>query len=273
MSYGSEIWGLNPAADHCEKVHLLALKKNLNVSLRTPNDFIYKEVNRYPVKITLAINCIRYWFKVISMSEDRLPRKAYAVLFDLDIKGKISWATHIKRTLFQYGFGYVWEQQGVGDLRRFLQVFKQRLIDCRWQNWSEHVNDSDRFSLYRSFCTHLDHLPKYICVEMNKHVKLVMSKFRFGVSSLNVHHFRYRFHQHKDLICPMCKTDIENEIHFLLCCPFLDRLREKFIPLKFYRSPCISHFNMLMSCTNDSICKKLCLFVYFAFKTRETVVS
>jgi hypothetical protein len=53
MQYGAEIWGLDKAAQHCEKVHLFALKKFLHVELRTPNDLVYKELNRYPVTIIL----------------------------------------------------------------------------------------------------------------------------------------------------------------------------------------------------------------------------
>lgn len=38
--YGSEIWGLTPVTTIAEKVHLFALKRFLNVDMRTPNDLI-----------------------------------------------------------------------------------------------------------------------------------------------------------------------------------------------------------------------------------------
>ena len=45
--YGAELWGLDPAAAHCEQVHLFALKRFLGVEMRTPNDLVYSEtINR-----------------------------------------------------------------------------------------------------------------------------------------------------------------------------------------------------------------------------------
>ena len=47
LNYGSEVWGLD--ADHTtiEIVHLFALKRFLNTSLRTPNLMVYGETGRY----------------------------------------------------------------------------------------------------------------------------------------------------------------------------------------------------------------------------------
>jgi len=103
MQYGSEIWGLDKAAHHCEKVHLYALKKFLGVSSRTPNDLVYKELNRYPITVNSAVNSIRYWLKLCCMAESSLPRKAYLMLYDMDMKGKTNWASQIKMCLYKYG--------------------------------------------------------------------------------------------------------------------------------------------------------------------------
>ena len=40
VMYDAELWGLDPAASQCEKVHLLALKMILGVEMRTPNDLV-----------------------------------------------------------------------------------------------------------------------------------------------------------------------------------------------------------------------------------------
>ena len=58
--YGAELWGLEIAAVHCEKVHLFALKRFLGVEMRTPNDLVYGETNRYPLFVNSAVRCIRY---------------------------------------------------------------------------------------------------------------------------------------------------------------------------------------------------------------------
>ena len=91
LQYGSELWGLDRAAIHCESVQLFAIKKFLSVEMRTPNDLVYGETNRYPMYVSSAVNCNRYWRKLLQMEEFRLPYMAYKMLHDLDVTGKINW--------------------------------------------------------------------------------------------------------------------------------------------------------------------------------------
>ena len=71
LNYNSEVWGLD--ADHTpiERVHLFALKRFLNTSLRTPKLMVYGETGRYPLFVNVYVKCIRkchlavYHFKII----------------------------------------------------------------------------------------------------------------------------------------------------------------------------------------------------------------
>ena len=47
LLYASEVWGLLVTDDHVKKVHTYACKRFLNVSLRTPNNFVYDELGRF----------------------------------------------------------------------------------------------------------------------------------------------------------------------------------------------------------------------------------
>ena len=77
LNYGSEVWGLD--ADHTpiERVHLFALKRFLNTSLRTPNLMVYRETGRYPLFVNIYIKCIKFWLHILKMPPCRLPFKAY----------------------------------------------------------------------------------------------------------------------------------------------------------------------------------------------------
>jgi hypothetical protein len=271
--YGSEIWGLYNATCHIEKMHLYALKKLLGVNRRTPNDLVYGEVNRYPIVINCIINTIRYWLKIIYMRDRRLPKKAYVMIKKLDERGKETWATNVRLCLFKYGFGYVWLNQGVGNVKVFLRILKQRLIDMRWQEWSGHVEESDRFKTFR-LCGGVNHsLLPYLNMKIEKHLKFVMTKFRFGVSDLATHYAKYRFYGNVNLICPVCLEAEENEIHFMLVCPFYRQIRKELIPAKFTRTPNAFKLLLLFSSRRENIIIKLCVYLYKAFKMRETATS
>ena len=118
-------------------------------------------------------------------------------------------------------------------------------------------------------------VPKHIItMNMDRHLKCIMTKFRFrfGVSKLSVHYYLYRSHVEKDLKCPLCGEAKENKVHFVLCCHMLDDIRKQFIPPKFCKHPCI--FSYLVCCCQPGNCQKTINFsVFKAFKIRDTVTA
>ena len=59
--------------------------------MRTPNDLVYGETNRYPLFVNSAVRCIHYWLKLTRMEASKLPSKAYRMLHVLDERGKRIW--------------------------------------------------------------------------------------------------------------------------------------------------------------------------------------
>ena len=205
------------------------------------------------------------------MDEHRLPFKAYRMLFDLDVKGKKNWVTQIRTCLYEHGFGYVWLNQGVENLKQFINIFRQRLVDCHWQRWNYHVQNSNRFNMYRQFIGSHDVKP-YLKLDIDVHVKRIMAKFRLGVSDVNVHKFRYRAHSNNDLTCPLCNESIEDEVHFVLCCPAFDHIRQKYIPAKYTNQPNLFRLSLLLASSYPDV-RNLAVYLCKAFKIRDVMIS
>ena len=86
-----------------------------------------------------------------------------------------NWASIVKNTLSNLGFYHVWASQGVGNVKNFLTIFKQRLRDNFIQNWEERLYASSRADFYKEiasfgFQTYLD--------------KLSIRKFRIALTSV-----------------------------------------------------------------------------------------
>ena len=62
----------------------------------------------------------------------------------LDERGRVTWATQVKTLLANYGFYFVWLEQGVGDEKMFLSAFKEQLRDCCKQDWFREVSNSTK---------------------------------------------------------------------------------------------------------------------------------
>jgi hypothetical protein len=70
LMYGSEVWGFH-AAPAIEKVQLKFCKNLLHVKNSTQNNFIYGELERYPLSIQRQIRITKYWSDIV-MGKKRL---------------------------------------------------------------------------------------------------------------------------------------------------------------------------------------------------------
>ena len=94
--YGAELFGLETTAVPCEKTTTFTcIGKFLGVEMRTPNDLVYGETNRYSLFVNSAVRCIRYWLQFPRMEAFKLPKKAYRMLHGLDERGKRNWASNV----------------------------------------------------------------------------------------------------------------------------------------------------------------------------------
>ena len=262
VNYGAEVWGLE-AGKEIEKVHLFAMKKFLHVDQKTPNDLVYGELGRYPIYIHSYLKCVKYWLKIVQMDGHRLPYQAYKILYKLDLRGKKTWATSVRHFLCSHGFGFVWNSQGVGCVKSFLVCLKQRLIDCRWQDWEYHIQTSERFSQYKLFKTCISIEP-YLEFKMNSYVRNALTKFRFGLFDIATHCNRYK--QNSSEICRLCRQAKEEEIHFVFECPALSDLRNKYIPKGYYSRPSLFRLILLLSSTKENTVCDFALFLYKSSK-------
>ena len=87
LSYSSEFWGVFNI-EAIERVHTLAIKRFLKVSIHSPNAIVYAETGRVPLSINLVISSVKYWFKLLRRPESNLNKQAYLMMLHNCEKGK-----------------------------------------------------------------------------------------------------------------------------------------------------------------------------------------
>ena len=264
LTYSAELWG-HTRLESVERIHLLACKRFLGVPRSTPNRIVYGDLHRYPLYINCSIKALKYWFTVLSMTQDRLPRQAYDMLVSLDERGKQCWVSAIRDMLCRAGFGVVWLQQGVGNVKSFIAVFKQRQIDMYIQEWNETVENRERYANYRSFKT-------IFCQEMFVNVlthhqfRGVYAMLRAGMLPINANLARYKNEPNRQN-CPLCNA-VEDEKHFLFVCPLYAILRSKY-KITPTEQNLDGNLIALMANYNKNIISSTSFFVYNALKLRS----
>jgi hypothetical protein len=271
LTYGAEIWGLVKNQSAIERVHLLAMKRFLCVSQKTPKHIVYGELGRYPLFINTYIKCIKFWLRVVHMENSRYPKKAYNMLMSLENQNYTTWVADVRNTLFCYGFGIVWESQTVGNVKCFAKLFKQRLIDCYKQDWHAALDRHQFYRVYSSFSTSIC-LQKYVKLIHLINYRKVLTRFRFGMLPLRSRSLNFRQpsrNSNANLNCPFCPDALETELHFLLVCRKYNELRNLLIPRKYWRSPNLFKMSLLLSNENESLIVKVCKFICQAFDKRQ----
>ena len=85
--------------------------------------------------------------------------------------------------------------------------------------------------------------------------------------------FSYLCHKNRynedDALCPVCKTEPENEIHFLLKCPAYVSIRQQYIPANDSSASVQVQFKIVMSNKESGVIHSVAKFLYLAFKRRN----
>ena len=226
LLYSSEIWGYQ-RLECIERVHLLACKRFLGVPLKTPNKMVYSELGRFPLFINSSIRCLKYWFRLLQMDQDRLPRQAYEMMMIQDRNGKRCWVTEIRELLYRTGFAVVWLNQGAENINAFLQNCRKTMFDMFIREWSSTVREKDRYCLYSIIkddfgrATYIHDVSIYC-------FRVALTQIRMGVLPINNNMNRYGDNPIASM-CPLCTNQIEDEKHFLFDCSLYIDLRNRFL--------------------------------------------
>ena len=107
-------------------------------------------------------------------------------------------------------------------------LLEDRLRSSFCQRWCNHLDTSERLSVYNSY-KHCFQRERYVAVLWMEVYRHFLAQFRMGVSQINLH--RHRFSTTTgNTACPFCANQQETEIHFAFQCPVYNQLRSKYLP-------------------------------------------
>ena len=193
------------------------------------------------------------------------------MLKSLDDSGRSCWATKVKNMLYLYGFGYVWLTQDIGDVKLFINMFKQRLIDCHTQNWSDSVNNSGRCYHYRNYKSLLD-VERYLSLEIPYIHRNAFGKFRCSNHKLRVETGRHSNTPRDERICLYCFENnhisvLDCEYHAFFHCKRYEDVRSNYLFRWYSGGRELHDFYILMNSYNYDTLRKLTCYVYYLMKS------
>ncbi len=103
-----------------------------------------------------------------------------------------------------------------------LELFRTRLNDFAAEKWRISVLSKPKLRTYRLFKTDLAPEPYVNCC-LSRFKRSTFAKYRCGILPLQIELGRFRGQSVAQLVCQLCKNDVETELHFLFDCPLYDR--------------------------------------------------
>lgn len=276
LYYGAEVWGTKPI--NCiEKVQVNFCKYLLKIGTKTCNAAVLGECGRYPLFVHYHSRMVKYWVKLLHMKETRYPKQSYYMLKDLDSAGRIksNWVTALKKSLFKFGFGYVWINQDVGDSVIFMSLFRQRLKDIAVQEWQNTINSTSKLDVYSTFKSLLN-IEFYLTAVPNIKYKQALASLRCSSHKLAIEKGRHeKIIDRQQRVCLLCEKvnlyHIEDERHFILECSSYQDLRKKYIPIHMSANTQYNFISLLQS-EDNQIIYNLSKYCYLAFYKREQLL-
>ncbi|CAC5403534.1 unnamed protein product [Mytilus coruscus] len=178
LYYGAELWDTEKVKD-IETVQNKFGKWLLGMGQKTNNHIERGECGRHELYINYVCKPIKYFLHLQCMDDSRLLKLCYRMMFKMNEHGRINWCSKVQGLLFSNGFGVVWENQGVGDTRLFMNLFKQRLKDINLQTWSDYIGNSSKCAFYSK-------VKDYICINENiQKLSLDLKFFQFYVQTIS----------------------------------------------------------------------------------------
>lgn len=220
LTYGSEIWGVCDLAA-VEKVASRFYRIILRLPSNTSIDLARGELGRRSLKPMIYKRVMKYWLKLLNASPDSMIAQSYRRQFEMAEKGKDCWGLRLKKLLFALGFGYVWVEQEILNIPRFIHVFYTRCVDIDYQNWHSNLMSFGTLRTYRLIKSEL-RCEQYLKFNLPKKTIRVFTRLRGGLLGIGVNLGRWATPHvpYADRKCEICNLGVvEDEFHVLFICP------------------------------------------------------
>ena len=211
----------NPKSDtKADILHRKFLKYILGVSKSCPNLAVYGETGEIPLSVKGFRLLINFWHRVTNLSDSTLAKKAFLENITL----RTNWIKTVEKLLGCFRLTDMIDNNTL--------LFKRNTTSSIQLKFSEfwhktiYEETSNRLTFYKSIKSKFK-LEEYLKIPIFQYRKAI-TKIRCSDHPLEVEKGRHLNIPRENRICKICPLrEMETEHHFLIRCPFFDRLKIK----------------------------------------------
>ena len=273
LNYGADIWGGKEWIE-LEKLHLSVCKYIFGVSHSTPTDGIYAELSRHPLQISRKIAIVKYLKRLTELSDDRLAETAFRQLSLDDNNNHYNWVSMANSILNEFSLDITDSEDKLKTKVR--SIYNKTLV----KSLTNCMNQRKKLRTYAKFKTEIK-FENYLDTVNDFKIRRKLTQFCLGVLDLEIERGRYgrKPLPIEERLCKLCLDikiqAVEDEIHFLLHCPYYtkqtERLFEKLTQMHYdlHLLEDSDKFIWLLSQENNNCVHWLSNFIFSATKIRK----
>ncbi|KAK3104741.1 hypothetical protein FSP39_009031 [Pinctada imbricata] len=142
LDYCSGIWGFSRSLN-IESVQHRALRYFLGVHRFTPILSLQGESGWVPAYCRHQLNAIRFWNRLITMSDDRLTKKVF--VWDKEQSNRSNWSNNMKRLFDSLDLADVYDNCAISDLAQVESRIYRNFVNT----WHEDLQNISKLRTYR----------------------------------------------------------------------------------------------------------------------------
>lgn len=126
-----------------------------------------------------------------------------------------------------------------------------------------YFENSPKCTMYKHLCYNFE-VQEYLTKPIPTVYVQFISKYRLSSHQLEIERGRFYNINRKERVCNLCSlSQIEDEFHFILICPFYKEIRKLYVKKYYYEKPSVFKLIQLLSTKNI---KELCNLGKYLYK-------
>ena len=285
LSYNSEIWGMYTKQDFktwdrspIEKIHLKFCKSYLlEVNNKASNIACRAELGRLPLIIPINQRIMKYLVYLNNKNDDSIVKQSFLMSKNLYSITNSGFYSNFINLIEHYHLpNFDPESLDNDRIQRYTTNMKEKYISFL-RHSLEHSRKLEFYKVFKDEYSTSDYLQQLR--NFNERRNLV--KFKLSNHKVMIELGRYQTDHisRENRLCPLCKSNLENEIHFLLDCSkyslqrrtFLNRINE-LIP-NFERKSTSESIKLLMDSNDYHVNKLVMKFISSCMNIRDALLQ
>jgi hypothetical protein len=243
IEYGNEIWG-DKSNEDFEKLQLRMGKRILRCGSRTSEEVVRGELGWERQKARGDEMRLRYWGKIVRMTDDRIAKRIYRVSKDrLESEEEESkhnegttttktWCRYTKKIMYKLKLDREWNTEQIPQEEGWNKLVRERIHEREQYKWRVSCLTKPKLRTYCKLKSKLRVEP-YLEVYHRSGIP-ELAKLRGGTNRLRIEQGRYVKESISERKCLFCESgEVEDEAHFMLsCAAYTDLRREMWIEVE-----------------------------------------